>query len=95
MFPLRDENPVVRPPVVTVAIIVLNTLAWILLQGWGHETFMLRSLCNYGLIPAELLGKLPPGSVVPLGPQCRLRARVIPPGTPRCHPCSCTAAGFT
>lgn len=68
MFPLRDENPVIRPPVITVAVIVVNTLAWILLQGWGHETFLLRSLCNYGLIPAELLGKLPPGSVVPLGP---------------------------
>lgn len=67
MFPLYDDNPIVRPPVVTVAIIVLNTLAWILLQGWGHESFLLRSLCNYGLIPAELLGKLAPGSVVPLG----------------------------
>lgn len=69
MFPLRDENPVVRPPVITVTIIVLNTLAWILLQGWGHESFLIRSICQYGLIPAELLNKLPPGAVVPLGPQ--------------------------
>jgi len=67
MFPLRDENPIVRQPVATVPIIILNTLAWILLQGWGHPEFLLRSLCNYALIPAELLGREPPGTVVPLG----------------------------
>lgn len=69
MFPLHDENPVVRPPVVTVAVIALNTLAWIFLQGWGHDVFLLRSICQYGLIPAELLGKLPAGTVVPLTQQ--------------------------
>ncbi len=67
MFPLSDENPVVRPPVVTVSLITLNTLAWIFLQGWGHEAFLLRSICQYGLIPAELMGQQAPGTVVPLG----------------------------
>ena len=58
MFPLSDENPIIRPPVVTVTIITLNTLAWILVQGWGHEAFLIRSLCHYGLIPGALMGEL-------------------------------------
>lgn len=69
MFPLRDENPVIRPPIATVAIIVLNCLAWIFVQGWGNEAFLLRSICNYGLIPGELLDNIPPGTVVPLSQQ--------------------------
>lgn len=73
MFPLYDENPIVRPPVITVLIITLNTLAWIFLQGWGHDTFLLRSICEYGLIPAELLGRLAPGELVPLGQQAACR----------------------
>lgn len=69
MFPLRDENPVVRQPVITVSLIVANALAWIFLQGWGHDEFLLRSICQYGLIPAELLGREAPGTAVPLGRQ--------------------------
>lgn len=69
MFPLRDENPLVRPPIATVAIIVLNTLAWIFLQGWGTESFLLRSICQYGLIPGELLGTIAAGTIVPLSEQ--------------------------
>lgn len=68
MFPLSDENPIIRPPVVTVAIITLNTLAWILLQGWGHESFLIRSLCHYGLMPGALMGEVASGTIVPLGP---------------------------
>lgn len=74
MFPLRDENPVVRPPIATVTLITLNILAWIFVQGWGHPEFLLSSICSYGLIPAELLGHLPVGTIVPLGPDagCRI-----------------------
>ena len=32
MFPYKDENPTVLPPVITVGIIVLNVLAWALVH---------------------------------------------------------------
>jgi membrane associated rhomboid family serine protease len=37
MFPLRDDNPHFLTPYVTYAIIALNILAWVLLQGMGSE----------------------------------------------------------
>jgi membrane associated rhomboid family serine protease len=67
VFPLRDENPTVRTPVATIAIIALNAAAWVFLQGLGTMEGLARSLCAFGLIPGDLLGHLPPGTVVPLG----------------------------
>lgn len=80
MFPLRDENPVVRPPIATISIMVVNILAWIFIQGWGHPEFLLESICRYGLIPGELLGHIPAGTVVPLGPEaaCRIDGNAWP-----------------
>lgn len=80
MFPLYDENPTVRPPIATVAIMSANILAWIFLQGWGHPEFLLESICRYGLIPGELLGHIPPGTMVPLGPEtgCRIDGNAWP-----------------
>lgn len=54
MFPIRDDNPQIGKPVVTYAIIALNTLAWFLLQGKGFGEQLNTSVCEYGLIPADL-----------------------------------------
>ncbi len=55
MFPLRDENPTLLTPYVTVAIIALNVLVWIYLEGAGFSPDVLsRSICEYGMIPAEV-----------------------------------------
>jgi len=54
MFPIRDDNPQINRPYATYAIIVLNTLAWFLLQGMGFGDQLNGSVCEYGLIPAEL-----------------------------------------
>ena len=35
MFPYRDENETIRTPIVTIALIVTNALAWFLVQGAG------------------------------------------------------------
>jgi len=35
MFPYKDENPTVLAPIITVGIIVVNVLAWLLVQGAG------------------------------------------------------------
>jgi len=68
MFPYRDDNPTLRTPVVTIAIIALNVAAWVLVQGMGAEPDLTRSVCNLGLIPGEFLHTIPPGTEVPLGP---------------------------
>ena len=35
MFPIGDENPQLKPPLVTYALIALNVLAWVMLQNMG------------------------------------------------------------
>lgn len=68
MFPLRDENPTTRASVMTILIVAANALAWVFVQGLGARPELLGSVWRYGLIPAELLGRVEPGTRVPLGP---------------------------
>lgn len=68
MLPIRDENPTLRPPVATYALIAINLAAWVLVQGMGSEPALSHSVCNLGLIPGELLGRVPAGTTVPVGP---------------------------
>ncbi|MET0659767.1 MAG: rhomboid family intramembrane serine protease [Steroidobacteraceae bacterium] len=60
MFPLRDDNPPARPPIVTRSIVVLCVLVflWQFSLGAGGE----RVIYALGVIPAVLLGnaELPP-----------------------------------
>jgi len=67
MFPLRDDNPTLSPAFATIILIVLNAIAWGFLQGFGSEPFLSRSVCELGVIPAELLGRVRPGTAVQLG----------------------------
>src|SRR6188768_2431727 len=67
MFPYHDENETQRFPIVTVVLIALNVAAWVLLQGAGAEMPLAKSVCELGLIPAELMGTQPPGSVFEMG----------------------------
>jgi membrane associated rhomboid family serine protease len=71
MFPYRDDNPTLRTPVVTFAIIALNVAAWVLVEGMGTEPALSSAVCRLGLIPGELLRMLPPGTAIPLGPETR------------------------
>jgi membrane associated rhomboid family serine protease len=72
LIPLRDDNPTLGTSVATFAIIGLNFAAWIFVQGLGTEPALGRSVCELGAIPGELLGNVPPGVAVSLGPglQC-------------------------
>lgn len=54
MFPIRDENQSQTRPVATIALIGLNILAWVFLQGLGSERALSTSICSFGLIPADL-----------------------------------------
>jgi membrane associated rhomboid family serine protease len=67
VFPYRDENETQRTPVITLAIIALNVVAWLFVQGAGATVPLARSVCDLGLIPGELTGALPPGTRFPIG----------------------------
>lgn len=67
MFPYRDDNPTLRTPVITYALIAANAAAWLLVQGLGAQGPLVKSICELGLIPGEFLGRIPPGTMVPLG----------------------------
>jgi membrane associated rhomboid family serine protease len=66
MFPLRDNNPTSRIPVITYAIIATNAVVWGFLQGFGTSPALFYSICQYGLIPGELLDTAPAGTVIQL-----------------------------
>ncbi len=79
MFPYRDENPSILTPVVTIGVIVLNVVVWLLVQGMGNEVQLARSVCELGLIPGDLMHRLPEGYAIPIG---RELACVVEAGTP-------------
>jgi membrane associated rhomboid family serine protease len=68
MFPIRDDNPTLGRSFVTVAIVGLNAAAWVFVQGLGSEAALAKSVCELGAIPGELLGRIAPGTAVPLAP---------------------------
>ena len=53
MFPIRDENRTESTPVATIALIALNVLSWVFLQGLGSDPTLSRSVCELGLVPDE------------------------------------------
>src|SRR5215510_13392465 len=67
MFPYHDDNQTLRTAVVTLLLIALNVLAWIVVEGAGSPLAVARAVCDLGLIPGELTGRLRPGMRVPLG----------------------------
>ncbi len=60
MFPIRDENPQLTIPFVTYTLIGINVLAWVFVQGLGSDPTLIRSICQFGLIPADVLGTFDP-----------------------------------
>ena len=68
MIPISDDNPTLHTPWMTYVILALMFASWILVQGAGlNELALARSVCNLGLVPAELLGTRPIGFQVPIG----------------------------
>ena len=64
MIPLRDENPTELTPFVTVIFIVLNLLAWVLIQGMGSPQVLEASVYAFGTVPCELTGACRPQGLV-------------------------------
>jgi membrane associated rhomboid family serine protease len=68
MIPYKDENPTELTPILTVALIVANLAAWVLIQGMGAPEYLRASVCEFGLIPVELTDRQVVGPwVCPLG----------------------------
>ena len=55
MIPYKDDNPTHHVPLVTYAIILLNILCWVFVQGMGMDPALSESICSYGIIPAAVL----------------------------------------
>ena len=68
MIPLSDENPTVRPAVITILILAAMAAVWVIVEGAGFGGRMVRAICHLGLVPGELPGLAPIGSAVPIGP---------------------------
>jgi membrane associated rhomboid family serine protease len=69
MIPISDENPVLRTPIVTYALLVALLGIWVFYQGAGFDLrTVAESVCNLGLVPAELTGDAPIGTAVPIAP---------------------------
>ena len=70
MFPIGDENPTLRTPVMTYAILAATFAVWILVEKAGLQPYTLAAtVCDYGFVPAELTHRLPVGFAVPIGPR--------------------------
>src|SRR5262245_18836909 len=68
MIPYRDENETQRRAIVTATIIGLNVFAWLFVQGAGADFPLAKSVCELGLIPAEITASVPVGTRFPMGP---------------------------
>jgi membrane associated rhomboid family serine protease len=77
VFPYRDENVTLRTPVATIGLIVVTVAAWMVVQGGGSSLAVAESVCNYGLVAAELTRSARPGTAFPMGEGL---ACVIDPG---------------
>src|SRR5205085_5191679 len=68
MFPIGDDNPTLATPWMTYAILAAMFAAWLFVQSAGLDDVRLAaSVCNLGMVPAELTHLRPIGFQVPLG----------------------------
>jgi membrane associated rhomboid family serine protease len=67
LIPYHDDNATLRPAIVTMGLIAVNVAVWLGVQGAGSEMPLAESVCNLGLIPAELTGTVAPGASFPMG----------------------------
>ena len=68
MIPLSDDNPTVRPAVMTVLILVAITAVWVIVEGAGFGDRLVRAVCTLGMVPGELTGLAPLGFALPIAP---------------------------
>lgn len=68
LIPISDDNPTLRRPVMTYAILAAIVIVWIVVQGAGLDAFRLAaSVCDYGMVPGEITHRAALGTQVPMG----------------------------
>jgi membrane associated rhomboid family serine protease len=67
MIPVSDDNPTVETPWMTYAIVAATALVWLVFQRAGLDDALIKTVCNQGMVPAELTHLRPLGYAVPLG----------------------------
>lgn len=67
MFPISDDNPTLRTPVITILLLVALWAVWFLVQGAGAPMPLAVSVCDLGFVPGEVSRQAPLGLGVPLG----------------------------
>lgn len=69
MFPISDDNPTYRTPVVTIVLLVVLLGVWVVVQGGGFDqAHLAATACDWGLVPAELTRMRAVGFAIPLAP---------------------------
>jgi membrane associated rhomboid family serine protease len=67
MFPISDDNPTLRTPVMTYLLLGIIAFVWIFVQKAGLDGYALaKSVCAWGMMPGELTGRARLGLEVPL-----------------------------
>jgi membrane associated rhomboid family serine protease len=67
MFPISDDNPTLRTPLMTYLLLGVIAFVWIFVQKAGLDaTALAASVCNWGMMPGELTGRARLGLEVPL-----------------------------
>jgi membrane associated rhomboid family serine protease len=85
MIPISDENPTLHTPIMTWLILGAMFAVWFVVQGGGLDPRVLAtSICNYGMIPAELTHRVALGTAIQMGPglYCVVDADAINKFTP-------------
>lgn len=68
LIPISDDNPTLRTPVMTIALLLVTLAVWVLVQGAGFDAAtMAASVCNLGMVPGELTRQAPLGFAIPMG----------------------------
>jgi membrane associated rhomboid family serine protease len=67
-FPIGDDNPTLRTPVVTYALLAALVFVWVFVQGGGFDGLTLaKTVCDLGLVPGEITKAAEVGVAVPIG----------------------------
>jgi len=68
MIPISDDNPPLRFPIVTVALLATMGAVWIFFQKAGFDAAALAATtCDWGMVPGEITHRARLGLGVPLG----------------------------
>jgi len=71
MLPISDENPTLQTPIMTWLLLGAMFAVWLVVQGGGlpgNDYQLVKSLCDYGMVPGEITHRARVGLSVPLAP---------------------------